>query len=386
MLDSETYRHDVMLIARLPLDWGKLAGARVVVSGASGMIGSFLIDVLMARDAQCGQGCTIHALARDARALEERFASYAGDPRLVVTSTDVTRGPIELSPGTGGVPAGERVTDELVDAGALTRPCYIIHAASNTHPVAYATDPIGTITANVEGTLSMLRLARRMGARRAVFLSTVEVYGENRGDVERFGEQDLGFIDCNTLRAGYPESKRTGEALCQAFRAQYGLEVVIPRLPRVYGPSMRVDDTKALSQFLVRAARGQDIVLKSEGTQFFSYCYVADAVAAVLTCMLAGEDGQAYNVADPSGDIHLKDLARLVADAAGTRVVFNLPDEVERRGYSTATRALMDGGKMASLGWRPMYDMEQGVERTLRVLKETMGLIADLRPTRPSSS
>jgi len=346
LMDSPAYREDLARVAGLDIDWDLFRDTTVVLSGASGMVGSFLVDVLMTRNAADGMNCTVHALARDAAGLRTRFARYLGSPNLVLTRADVTEG---------------------VDADKAD---YVIHAASNTHPVAYASDPIGTITANVQGTYAMLDLARRTQARRTAFLSTVEVYGENRGDVERFSESDLGYIDCNTVRAGYPESKRTGEALCQAFGAQYGLAVVIPRLPRLFGPTMRFTDTKALSQFLLKALHGEDIVLKSAGNQFYSYCHVADAVSAILRCLACGEPGQAYNVADPSCDVRLKDLAGLVAATAGTRVVFELPGELEQRGFSTATLAVMDGSRLAGLGWRPLYDIAQGVERTIRVLRE----------------
>ncbi len=349
LIDNLIYREDVERVANLPLAWDQLAHSNLVLSGASGMIGSFLVDILMNRNVNHRLDCTIYALARNNSTLVERFQNYRGDPHLILQTADV-------STGIGDLPAD-----------------YVIHAASNTHPLAYATSPITTITTNVQGTYAMLDMAVRVHARRALFLSSVEIYGENCGGLDRFRESDLGYIDCNTLRAGYPESKRTGEALCQAFREQYGLDVVIPRLPRVYGPSMRLADSKALSQFLLRAATGHDIILKSAGDQFFSYSHVADAVSALLICLLSGKDGQAYNVADASGDIHLKDLAHLVAETAGTSVVFDLPDETERRGYSTATRALMDGAKIAELGWSPLYDLPQGIARTIAVLKATIG-------------
>ncbi len=437
LLDNDLYREDLARVAALPLPWDRLAGARIVLSGASGLIGSFLVDLLMTLNSTIGLDCTVVAIARNRDKLTERFQDHLDDPRLVLVSADVAAGPIDL-PGMAGPLNGAEPPEETGSprpsgpsegstpprrADGAKAATFVIHAASNTHPVAYTTDPIGTITANVQGTLAMLELARRLQARRTLFLSTVEIYGEagreqsklvcsaeaneavdrpslehgeagreqnkpvcsaetnetvgrpnlEHGDTRtataRFTETDLGYIDCNTLRAGYPESKRTGEALCQAFRAQYGLDVVIPRLPRVFGPTMRPTDTKALSQFLLKAVAGEDIVLKSEGQQHYSYLHVADAVGAILTCLLLGEDGQAYNVADPSCDIHLKDLAQLVAATAGTAVVFDLPDETERRGFSTATQAVMDATKLARLGWRPLYDMAGGVTRTVRVLK-----------------
>lgn len=348
VVDSPAYRLDVRRVAELPLPWDDLDGTTVVISGASGMIGSCLVDVLMARTTTYGNNYTVYALARHRQELADRFRPYAKDPRLVVMPVDVSAGP--------------------VDVGQAD---YVIHAAGNTHPVAYSTDPIGTIMTNVSGTQAMLDLARRRQARRTVFLSTVEIYGENRG-TGKFCEGDLGYIDCNTLRAGYPESKRVGEALCQAFRTQYGLDVVIPRLPRVYGPTLRPTDSKALSQFLFKAVAGQDIVLKSDGAQVYSYCHVADAVSAILVCLLSGRPGQAYNVAAPSSDIRLRDLAQLVADTAGCKVVHDRPDAVEQRGYSAATLAVMDGTRLSELGWAPLYDIREGVRRTIGVLTDIM--------------
>lgn len=200
--------------------------------------------------------------------------------------------------------------------------------------------------------------------------SSVEIYGENRGDVEKFTENYLGYIDCNTLRAGYPESKRAGEALCQAYIRQKQLDIVIPRLSRTFGPTMLKSDSKALSQFLKNGIAGEDIVLKSEGTQFYSYTYVADAVTGLLFCLLLGENGQAYNIADDSCDITLRELAALIAESAGTQVCFELPDETERAGYSKATKAVMDGSKIESLGWKPLYHMQNGIEETMKILKE----------------
>ena len=234
----------------------------------------------------------------------------------------------------------------------------------------YATDPIGTITTNIIGLTNMLDFAVAHEACRFAFSSSNEVYGENRGDVEMFTEDYCGYINCNTMRAGYPESKRCGEALCQAYKAQKGLDIVIPRLTRSYGPTMLMSDTKAISQFIRKGIAGEDIVLKSTGTQYFSYTYMADAVSGLLTVLLCGESGEAYYIADVSSDIMLKDLAAIIAETAGKQVVFELPDAVEASGYSTATKARLDGSKLKALGWKPAYDITAGLRRTISVLKE----------------
>ena len=132
---------------------------------------------------------------------------------------------------------------------------------------------------------------------------------------------------------------------------------------------MLMSDTKAISQFIKKAVSSENIVLKSEGTQYYSYTYVADTVSGLLTVLFFGEKGEAYNIADISSDIRLKDLAIIIANFAGTKVVFELPDAIEREGYSKATKARLDGSKIRSLGWGPHYDIKTGIERTISILK-----------------
>ena len=246
---------------------------------------------------------------------------------------------------------------------------YIIHLASNTHPLLYATDPIGTITTNIIGLQNLLDFAVNHHTTRFLFTSSNEIYGENRGDVELFNEDYCGYINCNTLRAGYPESKRCGEALCQAYIAQKGLDVVIARITRSYGPTMQMSDTKAISQFIKKGVFGEDIVLKSAGTQYYSYTYVADAVSGLLTVLLNGNIGEAYNVADEHSDITLKELATLIAEINEKKVVFENPNTIESLGYSKATKARLNGQKLQQLGWQPRYDIRRGIERTIQILK-----------------
>lgn len=348
LYDSSLYMEDVALAADADLPWEKLQDSSFLVSGATGLIGSFLIDVLLFKDGRDHLNCTVYALGRNELKAKTRFNRFANDPHLMFVPYDVNQSFI-------------REDIDQVD--------YVLHLASNTHPMQYATDPIGTITTNIIGLQNLLEFAVAHNAARFAFSSSNEVYGENRGDVESFDEHYCGYIDSNTLRAGYPESKRCGEALCQAYKSQKGLDVVIPRLTRSYGPTMLMSDTKALSQFIKKGITGENIVLKSAGTQYYSYSYVLDSVTGLLTVLLKGENGEAYNVADEKSDIMLKDLARIIADYSGTEVVFEIPDVTEASGYSRATKARLNGNKLKKLGWEPIYSIKQGVYRTMEILK-----------------
>lgn len=349
--DSMLYQEDLTYCANLPIHWGKLFGKTIAVSGATGMIGTFLIDVLMKKNEDSHFDCRIVAIGRNEERARHRLP-YFGKENFNFAQMDVS------------VPG----------ACILGLPDIIIHLASTTHPRAYATEPVSTIASNVVGLQNLLECSYKAGLERKnvrfVFASSVEIYGQNRGDVKRFDEQYCGYINSNTLRAGYPESKRLGEALCQAYFEQYGVDFVIPRIARSYGPTLHKDDSKALSQFIHNGLMRKDIVLKSKGEQLFSYSYVADTVAGLLYCLIEGETGSAYNIASPISDCQLKDLASLVASKCDVGVKYDIPDSIEEQGYSTATIALMDGQKLQSLGWDMRYSIEDGVDRTLRIMAE----------------
>ena len=346
--ENNLYIEDIKRAAALDLPWERLQDKSVLISGATGLVGSCFIDLIMERNISQGMNCKVYALGRNAQKAKDRFGYCLDSSLFCFIAADINK-PLVRE-----------------DIGKVD---FVLHLASNTHPVAYATDPIGTVTTNIIGTYNMLDFAVEHQAERMAFASSNEIYGENRGDVEKFDEDYCGYINSNTMRAGYPESKRCGEALCQAYIRQKGLDVVIPRLTRSYGPTMLMTDTKAISQFIRKGIAGEDIVLKSEGTQYYSYTYVIDAVTGLMTVLLKGECGEAYNISDDASDIMLKDLAAIIAKQAGKKVVFELPDAVEAAGFSKATKARLDSAKINKLGWKAAYDIKEGLERTVEILK-----------------
>ena len=348
--ENKDSREDVEYVANLDLPWENLQNKSILISGGTGLVGSCFIDVIMKRN-EIGMNCKVYALGRNKIKADERFGYCLDNELFKFISCDVAR-PFENT-GIGNVD-------------------YVLHLASNTHPLQYSLDPIGTITTNIFGTYNMLKFAEKHNATRCAFTSSNEIYGENRGDVERFDEYYCGYIDSNTMRAGYPESKRCSESLCQAYIKQKNMDIVIPRLTRSYGPTMLMSDTKAISQFIKKGISGENIILKSAGTQYYSYTYVTDAVAGILVVLLKGQCGEAYNIADVASDIMLKDLAAIIARIAGKKVVFEIPDEIESAGYSRATKARINGDKLRELGWKAKYDINRGLDRTIRILREEL--------------
>ncbi|ADB47135.1 NAD-dependent epimerase/dehydratase family protein [Acidaminococcus fermentans DSM 20731] len=345
-LKSLLYQQDLHNISKVNLPWNKLHNSSLMITGASGLIGTMLIDVLMMKNEQEQLNCKIYATGRNIQKAQERFGDYWDRPYFHFVTMDVNY-PIRI--------------EHEVD--------FIIHAASNTHPRLYASDPVGSLMTNLEGTYNLLEYGRTHKMKRMLFLSSVEIYGQALKTEDVFDEKYCGYIDCNAVRACYPEGKRAGEALCNAYISKYNLDIVIPRLSRVYGPTMRLDDSKAMSQFLMNGVRGEDIVLKSEGLQKFSYCYVGDVVQGLLYCLLKGKCGEAYNIADVKCNMLLKDITQYIASLNGCKVVFDLPDVTEQKGFSKVTVGVMDSTKLQKLGWKPFDDLKSGIKKTIKILQ-----------------
>lgn len=345
-VNSKLYKEDIETAASGVFDWEKLRNKSILITGATGLIGTFLIDLLMYRNIKYNDRITIYAAGRSREKALARFKEYFDSHLFVFLRQDI-QNPLELNAG--------------VD--------YIIHGASNTHPIAYSTEPINTILLSVLGTKSVLDFASSHNVKRTLFLSTVEIYGENRGDAETFREDYCGYIDCNTLRAGYPEGKRAAEALCQAYIKEKNTDIIIARCCRVYGPTMTDDDSKAIAQFIRNAVNLENIVLKSKGDQRYSYCYVADICSALLFLLLNGKNGDAYNISDANCSLSLLQIAAIISEYTGKEIIFDVPSSVESAGYSKATKALLDISKLQKLGWEPMWSIQKGIIRTVNILR-----------------
>lgn len=316
-----------------------LRGKSILITGATGLIGTQLVDALMLLG-----DVNVYVVGRNEEKAKIRFGEYFGKNCFHFLKHQVTE-----------------PFDDTINVD------YVIPMASTTHPLAYSKYPVETMFVNLKGAEHALNLAKKCGAR-VVYPSSNEIYGSARG-TDKFTEDYTGNLNLANSRACYTESKRSCEALCQSYAAEYGINVVIARLTRTFGPSVLSTDSKASSQFINKALTHEDIVLKSKGEQFFSYTYVADAVSALLFILLHGKASQAYNISNEACNVHLKDFAKTCANYAGTKVIFDLPSDVESKGYSIAQTAILDNSKLLNLGWKPLYSFNDAIKRTLDILE-----------------
>jgi len=314
----------------------------VLVTGASGLIGSCIIDLLMHSNS-FGRHFVVYALGRNKMKMQERFKSFLESNQLHFVEQDVMQ------------PFDDSITCD-----------YIIHGASNADPRNYALYPAETMLINIEGAKNVLNYCKDHRDTRALLMSTFEVYGNAGKDI--YAESDCGIVDLNMLRSCYPESKRCMEILTRCFVDEYGVNAVIGRLSSIYGPTMAKDDSKAHAQFIRNGLNGEDIVLKSKGDQRRTYCYVIDAVTGLLCVLAKAEKGEVYNIANENAEVSIAEVAQAVAEISGTKVIMQMPNDLEKEGYSVPQNCILDNSKLRSLGWRGNYDLYQGIKETMDVL------------------
>ena len=325
-----------------------LKNKTVFITGASGLVGSFLVDTLMYVNRALNYNIKVVGTFSSEKTLNERFTDYNKNPLFIPVIQDINK---EIS------------FNERVD--------FIIHAASNTHPELYANKPVETIKLNITGTANVLDFALKNNGCRVLHLSTMEVYGEDE-NVESFKESDIGYLNFMIPRSCYPESKRLSETLCHSYIKEFGLDIVIARLGYIFGPTIKLNSSKADVQFLNKALQNENIILKSPGLQKRSYCYVADTVNALLTILLKGKTQEAYNVASKEGNVCLKDYADTLAEISNVKVEFGSLGTVEIQGGSKVQNSTLNSDKIESIGWKPKFTFKEGIEHTYKIKKELL--------------
>lgn len=344
---SRTYLSDLDEALDGVVGLDALAGKRLLITGATGTIGSFLVDMFGRANQRGGLGVRVHAAGRS----EERLAKcFAGSPFEGISFCRY----------------------DATDPIAFSFPVdVIIHAASNAQPNTIMADPLGTIEANVTGLMTLLDWGRDHGCARFLYVSSGEVYGEMPSEASEFVESDSGYVDPLQVRSCYPLAKRLGENACVAYADQNDMDAVIVRLSHTYGPTAPAIDGRAHAQFLRASLAGEPIILKSEGAQLRSYTYIADAGSALLTVLAQGRTGRAYNLANPNSRCTIAEFAKAAAQTGSQEVRFEVDEKTIREG-TPITHQVLATTMLESLGWSGSYDIERGIDHAVACLREAI--------------
>lgn len=326
------------------IPWERLENKTILITGAYGMLASYMVFMLMYLNEKKGMHIRIIAQVRSLEKFEKRFGSVTQYPYLRVC-TDSLDEPLQI--------------EEDVH--------YIIHAASLASPQHYSVCPVEVLKPNVIGQYHLLELAAQKQVEGYLLFSTSDIYGVVKG-VETIGENDYGSMDTLDIHNCYSESKRMAEAMCKAWYHQKQVPVKIVRIWHTYAPTMDIEnDPRVFASFVKNIVHNQDIVMKSDGSAKRSFCYIADAIAGYFTVLLCGESGQAYNVCNTEAFLSIGELAEKLTELypeKGLRVVRQERKKDDTYVENTVANYIPpDNSKLKGLGWYAAYDVSTGFKR-----------------------
>jgi len=347
--NSKLWMKDVQYVSENATMLSQLAGRSVMITGAAGLVCSAVVDMLICYNETHKEPVEIFAAGRWPDEMQDRFGVYFDKAYFHYVEYDAAK------PVNPAFPA--------VD--------YIIHGASNASPERIIREPVETMLSNIGGLEQLLRFSTGNHVKRLLYISSSEVYG-NRNNTESFSEEDYGFIDILNPRNSYSSAKRAAETLCISFAEEYGTDTVIVRPGHIYGPTASPFDNRVSSAFSYSAAKGEELVMKSDGSQLRSYCYCLDCASAILTVLLRGKNGEAYNISNPDSVITIRQMAELLAEAGGVQVRLETASANEKRSFNPMSNSSLKSEKLEALGWKGCFDARTGLAHTVKILKESM--------------
>lgn len=321
----------------------ELRNKTFLITGASGMVGSYFVYVLMKLNEKYNSNITIIPVVRNINKLNEQVLD---DPYVH--------------------PIVQDVCDKMEYEGNVD---YIVHAASPASPKIMKEHPVETNFANTIGTANTLKFALDKKVDGYLYISSREIYGQPLPGQTLFTEYGpLGQVDPLVPRNGYAEGKKAAENMCSGFKQEYGLNTKIVRLAHTYGPGMSIYDGRVQADFLKNVVNHENIVLKSDGSSIRTYTYISDAISAMFKVLLHGED-IVYNIADERCETSIRKLAETMVEIypeRGLQLIFDIPESNKNQGTAAFTLGILSSEKIRNeLGWNAKYSIKDGFKRTL---------------------
>ena len=343
---------DVQEMTEASLDWKRLSGKTVLITGGGGFIGGYLVWALLLRNDMYQNDIKVIALVRNREKAEKKFGKLTDRDDFDLCVQDVS----------------EPIQTERAD--------FIIHAASQASNIQFETDPVGTINANLLGTANVLDYAVKSKAEAVLVVSSLKVYGMIYGEQACIREEDCGYLDFTSYKNCYAMGKRAAETLAASYCREFDVNVKLARPAYIYGAAS-LDDDRVWAQFIANAVKGEDILLKSNGAAKRSFCYVTDTATALLTILLSGENAVPYNIANEQSDVTIRDFARAVCEAfpeRNIRLRFQNPEDerepVEKPTPLRQVPEILDSKRLKALGWQPKVELIDGIQRAVAILQE----------------
>ena len=347
--DDKILQNDLDLIAKSgSVSWDMLKDKSVLVTGATGLIGSQIVMSLLNASAEKDLNIKVLAAVRNKDKAEKIF-KYADKNTLKFVVQDILQ-PFDIP--------------DSVD--------YIIHGASMTSSKDFVDYPVETIKTALVGTENILNLAKEKNIKGMVYLSSLEVYGVVDFSIDKVDEKMFGMIDPMSVRSSYSEGKRMVECLCASYASEYDIPIKVARLCQTFGPGVSYSDNRVFAQFARSVIEGNDIVLKTDGSTERNYCYIRDAISGILTVLLKGETGEAYNVANKNTLITIRGMAEMLIDMypeSKTKLVFDIADDITKLGYNPKVKMNLDTSKLEALGWSAKVDLKDMFENLIESMK-----------------
>lgn len=337
--------HEDIAYIQNHVDFSLLAGKRVLVTGATGLIGTVLIRSMLDWNQHHKEQIHVIAVVRNVQKSNKLFGEF-GQNALELIIADV-----------------ETLTPQPMQLD------YIIHGASPTASKLFVNQPVEVIQTAIHGTMNLLHLAKVNQVKGFVYLSSMEVYGTPATD-EKITEEYPSNLNPLAVRSCYPESKRMCENLCVAFASEYHVPTRIIRLTQTFGYGVEYQDGRVFAEFARCVLEHRDIVLKTKGETKRCYLYTADAVTAILTALLKGKDGQAYNAANEETYCSIFEMASLVASLSDKPVQVKIEEEdIAKFGYASVFKMNLSTEKLSALGWSAGFDLTAMYQRMMQGMK-----------------
>lgn len=326
--------------------WDSFRNKTVLISGANGFLPAYMVDTLLQLNHSFKNfNVKVIGLVRTLDKAKKRFVCHADNPSLHLVEHDVCR---------------FFETPDHID--------FIIHAASQASPKYYHTDPVGTLNANILGTHNLIQLAHQKKVESFLFFSSGEIYGTFSDNSIAIKEDSYGMVDPVNVRNCYAESKRMGENVCVSWLHQFGVKSKIVRPFHTYGPGMDLTDGRVFADFVNNILKGENILLRSDGSARRAFCYLADAIKAFFLVLLKGVDGEAYNVGNPDEEYSMKELAEILLLLEPEK---NLEAKFSNALFASnqVSRIIPSVKKLESLGWHAKISAREGFGRTIESFK-----------------